>query len=86
MEGLVVGLPQAGGHGGQHLAGQRGHGVEHAVELALAEDEQVMSVSEITLAERGRRSSRASSPKYWPGPSVACLRLLRLDGGLAARR
>ena len=35
-----------------------------------------MSVSEITVAERGRRSSRASSPKYWPGPRVAVLRLL----------
>src|SRR5580658_9699058 len=36
-----------------------------------------MSVSDATVAERGRRSSRASSPKYWPGPSVATLRLLR---------
>ena len=36
-----------------------------------------MSVSEITVAERGRRSSSAISPKYSPGPSVATLRLLR---------
>src|ERR1700722_2805433 len=37
----------------------------------------VMSVSDVTVAERGRRSSSAISPKYWPGPSVATLRLLR---------
>src|SRR6516165_8090024 len=38
----------------------------------------VMSVSEVTVAERGRRSSSAISPKYCPGPSVATLRLFRL--------
>ncbi len=38
---------------------------------------RLMSVSDTTVAERGRRSSNASSPKYWPGPRVATLRLLR---------
>ena len=38
---------------------------------------RLMSVSDTTVAERGRRSSRASSPKYWPGPRVATLRLFR---------
>src|SRR5271155_989227 len=37
----------------------------------------VISVSDVTVAERGRRSSNAISPKYWPVPSVATLRLLR---------
>ena len=39
--GLLVRLAQAGGHGGQQLAGEGGHGIEDAVELALAEDEEV---------------------------------------------
>ena len=37
-----------------------------------------ISVSETTVAERGRRSRRASSPKYWPGPRVAMICPLRL--------
>src|ERR1700733_14005589 len=37
---LLVGFAQAGGHGGQQLAREGGHGVEHAVELALAEHQQ----------------------------------------------
>jgi len=36
-----------------------------------------MSVSGDHSAERGRRSSRASSPKYCSGPRVATLRPLR---------
>ena len=37
-----------------------------------------ISVSETTVAERGRRSKRASSPKYCPGPRVAIFWPLRL--------
>src|SRR5436190_1066630 len=33
-----------------------------------------IGVSEVTVAERGLRSSRESSPKYWPGRRVAILR------------
>ena len=36
-----------------------------------------MSVSATTVAERGPRSSRASSPKYRPGPRVVTLRPFR---------
>src|SRR3954469_7772908 len=38
---LGVGLAQAGGHGGQELASQTGHLVEHAGELALAEHQHL---------------------------------------------
>ena len=37
-----------------------------------------MSVSETTEADRGRRSSRASSPKWLPAPSVATFLPLRV--------
>src|SRR5580704_13212870 len=50
--GAIVRLAQASGHRGEHLAGQRWNGVEHAVELTLAEHQE----RHVSLRDHRRRA------------------------------
>ena len=81
VEGLGVRFAEALGHGHEQLVGEGRHGVEEAVEPRCSSTSRVISVSETTVAERGLRSRRESSPKYCPGPEGGDLAAVAPDRG-----